>query len=143
METENNTGSKRPKWLLPAVLGVALLALAAAVVVVFMRRPKTPGDPYNEPYARMDDPDYLRQLKVQRDDQKAIMRRMAATRAEIAALGDDTNSTKYAELIARLESEAKELHMNNIKSQAIVRERINKENEAIKAKNEALKQKGN
>ena len=33
--------------------------------------------------------------------------------------------------------------MNNIKSQAIVRERINKENEAIKAKNEALKQKGN
>lgn len=143
METENNTGSKRPKWLLPAVLGVALLALAAAVVVVFMRRPKTPVDPYNEPYARMDDPDYLRQLKVQRDDQKAIMRRMAATRAEIAALGDDTNSTKYAELIARLESEAKELHMNNIKSQAIVRERINKENEAIKAKNEALKQKGN
>lgn len=143
METENSIGSKRPKWLLPAVLGAVLLALAAAVVAVFMRGSKEPADPYNEPYARMDDPDYLRQLKVQRDDQKAIMRRIAATRAEIASLGNDTNSEKYAELMARLESEAKELHMNNIKSQAIVRERINKENEAIKAKNEALKQKGN
>ena len=91
----------------------------------------------------MTDPDYLRQLKVQRDDQKEIMRRMAATRREIAELGSDTNSAKYAELKARLDSEAEELHQNNIKSQAIVRERINKENEAIKAKNEALKKKGN
>lgn len=128
---------------------IAILALAAAVavalVLIFARRggDVAPADPYNEPYARMEDPDYLRQLKVQRDDQKEIMRRMAATRREIAELGDDTNSAKYVELKARLESEAEELHQNNIKSQAIVRERINRENEAIKAKNEALKQKGN
>ena len=129
---------------------IAILALAAAVaaivalVLVFTKGGDAqPADPYNEPYARMEDPDYLRQLKVQRDDQKEIMRRMAATRREIAELGDDTNSTKYAELKARLESEAEELHKNNIKSQAIVRERINRENEAIMAKNETLKQKGN
>ena len=128
---------------------IVILAIAAAVavalVLIFARRggDVAPADPYNEPYARMEDPDYLRQLKVQRDDQKEIMRRMAATRREIAELGDDTNSAKYVELKARLESEAEELHQNNIKSQAIVRERINRENEAIKAKNEALKQKGN
>ena len=128
---------------------IVILAIAAAVavalVLIFAMRggDVAPADPYNEPYARMKDPDYLRQLKVQRDDQKEIMRRMAATRREIAELGDDTNSAKYAELKARLDSEAEELHNNNLKSQAIVRERINKENEAIKAKNEALKQKGN
>jgi len=123
---------------------VLAAALAVALVLIFARRGDVaPADPYNEPYARMTDPDYLRQLKVQRDDQKEIMRRMAATRREIAELGDDTNSAKYVELKARLDSEAEELHQNNIKSQAIVRERINKENEAIKAKNEALKKKGN
>ena len=92
---------------------------------------------------RMKDTDYLCQLKAQLDDQKEIMRRMDATRREIAELGDDTNSAKYAELKASLESETEELHQNKIKSQAIVRERIIKENEAIKAKNEALKQNGN
>ena len=123
---------------------VLAAALAVALVLIFARRGDVaPADPYNEPYARMTDPDYLRQLKVQRDDQKEIRRRMAATRREIAELGDDTNSAKYVELKARLDSEAEELHQNNIKSQAIVRERINKENEAIKAKNEALKKKGN
>ena len=127
---------------------IVILAIAAAVavalVLIFAMRggDVAPVDPYSEPYARMKDPDYLRQLKVQRDDQKEIMRRMAATRREIAELGGDTNSAKYAELKARLDSEAEELHNNNLKSQAIVRERINKENEAIKAKNEALKQKG-
>ena len=128
---------------------IAILALAAAVAValvcILVRRGKSaaPADPYNEPYARMTDPAYLEQLKVQRDEQKEIMIRMNATRREIAALGDDTNSTKYAELKARLESEAEELSKNNLKSQAIVRERINRENEAIKAKKETLKQKGN
>jgi hypothetical protein len=128
-----------------AILALAAAAIAVALVLIFTKRggDVAPGDPYNEPYARMKDPDYLRQLKVQREDQKEIMRRMVATREEIAALGDDTNSAKYVELRARLESEAEELHKNNLKSQAIVRERINKENEAIKAKNEALKQKGN
>ena len=124
---------------------VAAAAVAVALALIFTKRggDVAPGDPYNEPYARMKDPDYLRQIKVQRDDQKEIMRRMDATRREIATFGEDTNSEKYVELRARLESEAEELHKNNLKSQAIVRERINKENEAIKAKNEALKQKGN
>ena len=124
---------------------IVILAIAAAVavalVLIFARRggDVAPADPYNEPYARMDDPDYLRQLKVQRDEQKEIMRRMAATRREIAALGDDTNSPKYAELRARLESEAAEIEKNRILSQNIVRERTNRENEAINAKKKNLK----
>jgi len=131
------------KTIIAILAFVAAAAVAVALVLIFARRGDVaPADPYNEPYARMKDPDYLRQLKVQRDDQKEIMRRMVATREEIAALGDDTNSEKYVELKARLDSEAEELHKNNLKSQAIVRERIIKENEAIKAKNEALKKKG-
>lgn len=124
---------------------IVILAIAAAVavalVLIFAMRggDVAPADPYNEPYARMDDPDYLRQLKVQRDEQKEIMRRMAATRREIAALGDDTNSPKYAELRARLESEAAEIEKNRILSQNIVRERTNRENEAINAKKKNLK----
>ena len=125
-----------------AIAAIATLVVVVALLVVLRRGSVELNDPYNEPYARMKDPDYIRQLKVQRDDQKEIMRRMAATRREIAELGGDTNSAKYAELKARLDSEAEELHNNNLKSQAIVRERIIKENEAIKAKNEALKQKG-
>lgn len=127
-----------------AILALATVVAAVVIVCILMRRGESaaPADPYNEPYARMKDPAYLEQLKVQRDEQKEIMRRMVATRREIAALGDDTNSTKYAELKARLESEAEELSKNNLKAQAIVRERINRENEAIKAKQESLKQKG-
>ena len=136
--------TKRVKTIAIVVLA-ALVALAVAVafVVASGRGSKPPDDPYNEPYARMDDPDYLRQLKAQRDDQKEIMRRMVATRREIAELGADTNSAKYAELKARLESEAAEMEKNRILSLAIVRERINRENEAINAKKEALKEKGN
>ena len=137
--------SKKRLIALVAVLALAALAAAVALVVCLGRggAPAEPADPYAEPYGRMKDPDYLRQIKVQRDDLKEIMRRMAATRAEIAALGDDTNSAKYAELRARLESEAAEVEKNRILSQTIVRERMRRENEAIEAKQKALKQKGN
>ena len=129
-----------------AILVFAAAAFAVALVCILMRRggdaAPAAADPYNKPYARMTDPAYLEQLKVQRDEQKAIMIRMEATRKEIAALGDDTNSVKYAELRARLESEAEELSKNHLKAQAIVRERINRENEAIEAKKKASKQRG-
>lgn len=127
------------KIAIAVIVALAALAIAAILVVVLRRGPKAPADPYNEPYARMNDPDYLRQLKVQRDDQREIMRRMAETRREIAALGDDTNSPKYAELKARLESQAVEIEKNRILSQNIVRERIERENEAINAKKNNLK----
>ena len=46
------------------------------------------------------------------------------------------------ELRRQLESQAAEIEKNRIKSQMIVRDRIAQENEAIKAKQENLKQKG-
>ena len=136
--------TKRVKTVAIVVIAALVaLAVAVALVVASKRGHETPADPYNEPYARMNDPDYLRQLKAQRDNQREIMRRMVETRREIAALGDDTNSAKYAELRARLESEAAEIEKNRILSQAIVRERIHRENEAVNAKKNTLKQKGN
>lgn len=134
-----------------AAIALALLAAAAAgVLAYFLLRggpaaPEgAPADPYDEPYARLKDPAYLEQVRVQRDEFQEIMRRIDATRREIAALGEnpDTNSPRYVELRKKLESQAAEIEKNRIKSQMIVRDRIAQENEAIKAKQENLKQKG-
>lgn len=134
-----------------AAIALALLAAAAAgVLAYFLLRgggaaPEgAPADPYDEPYARLKDPAYLEQVRVQRDEFQEIMRRIDATRREIAALGEnpDTNSPRYVELRKKLESQAEEIEKNRIKSQMIVRDRIARENEAIKAKQENLKQKG-
>lgn len=127
-----------------AVIAILAIALAAIAVVIFAKGrlfssdTKT-VDPYNEPYARMKDPSYLEQLKVQRDDLKDIMLRIDATRREIAALGSDTNSELYVSLTNRLAEQAREVELNRVKSQVIVRERIMREQEAIKAKKESQK----
>ena len=58
-----------------AILAFAAAVVAAVIVCIVMMRGKSaaPEDPYSEPYARMKDPAYLEQLKVQRDEQKAII----------------------------------------------------------------------
>ena len=133
-----------------AVARALLAAVAAGLLAYFLLRgggaaPEgAPADPYDEPYARLKDPAYLEQVRVQTEEFREIMRRIDATRREIAALGEnpDTNSPRYVELRRQLESQAAEIEKNRIKSQMIVRDRIAQENEAIKAKQENLKQKG-
>ena len=61
---------------------------------------------------------------------------------ELAALGAETNTPKAAEIMESLQAEKERMLKNRIKSQALVRDRINREHESAKAIEEASKQKG-
>ena len=122
---------------------VALLALLAVSSAAGCRRKEAPEDPYAEPYGRLKDAEYTKKLEVQRDEQKDIAKRLVAIRAELEALKDeDTNSPRVVELKRQFRAAEEEMTKNRIISQALVRERILQEQEAIKAKKEASKQKG-
>jgi uncharacterized membrane protein len=124
---------------------LALAAVAAALVFLLLRgggeAPAPQAEPADEPFSRIADPEYRKQLEVQRNEYKEILRRIDATQREIAELGDDTNSERYVMLTNRLYQQAAEVDANRKKSQAIVRNRINRENETLK-KQEFMKQKG-
>lgn len=131
-------------------LALALLALAAAAAaLVFLlrrdggeARPQPPAEAEAaKSFSRIEDPEYREQLRVQRDELKEILRRIDATQREIAELGDDTNSEHYVSLTNRLYQQAAEVDANRRKSQAIVRNRINRENEELN-RQDFLKQKG-
>ena len=135
------------KGRLVAILAIlAFAALAAAVAVVVCRSRgggEAPANPYAEPYGRMKDPAYLKEIDALRQEQKSIAKRLTTIRAEMAALGDETNSARYAELKAQFDAARADVEKNRFRAQATVRDRILKENEAIKkAKDNDLKEKG-
>ncbi len=76
MAIENAAESRKPKWLLPVVIGVALLAIAAVTAVCLRSRwgagPEKPADPYDTRYARMHDPAYLKELDALKKEQKIV-----------------------------------------------------------------------
>lgn len=116
-----------------AILAAAAIAVALALAFALSRRggeapaPVEKPAPAEEPYVRIKDPEYVAKLNAQRDEMHAIMRRIDATRREIAALGGDTNSEKYVSLTNRLAAQAAEIEANRLKSEAIVREHILRE----------------
>ena len=94
-------------------------------------------DPYDTQYARMHDPEYLKAIEVKRAEQKAIMRDMAAARRGIAAFKEAHPGEEVpAELTKKLDDAAAELEKNRILSQALVRDRIQRETKAIDARKE-------
>ena len=115
MAIENTAESRTPKWLLPVVLGVALLAVAAAAVVVCLRSRggAEPEKPLGEAQAA------LEQAKEK---------------------GEDSEEFKAAQ--AKMAAAKEAFQKNRIKAQTLVRDRIMQENDAIKAKQEASKEKG-
>lgn len=122
--------SAKSRALVLAVVAVAVIA--AVLALVFTRRGSAPEQkPETEaPYSRISDPLYREQLKVQEGELKEIMARIAQTRQEIAALGDDTNSERYVALTNRLFSQAAEIEANRQKSMAIIRERMHRDGAA-------------
>ena len=134
--------TKRNIWL-AVILALAALAAAVALVVCLSRKPaEPPDDPYAKPYGRMEDPAYLKKIDGFRAEQKGIAKRLAAIRTEMAALGDDTNSARYVELKAQFEAACRDVEQNRFKAQMAVRDRMLQEEEAIKAKEKNLKEKG-
>ena len=139
-----NMAESRKKWLLPVAIAVALLALVAAVLAFCFRgKSAAQEEKYDTQYARMHDPAYLKQLDALRAEQKAIAKRLVEARAALAAAkekGED--SQEYRDAQAKMEAATKDFNVNRAKAQLAVRERITKENAAIKAKQESSKKKG-
>ncbi len=123
-----------------ALIGAVAIAAAVAVILLLRAKPAEPKSPEEVRLAKLDEPSYREQVKVQVDDLKEIMLRIEATRREIAALGGDTNSERYAALTNRLAMQAAEVERNRLKGEAIVRERMKRDRD--EAKQESLKQKG-
>ena len=96
--------SKKPKWLLPAAIGAALLAIAALVALVCLRgksAAEQPADPYDTQYARMHDPAYLKQLDELRQEQKGIARMLGEAQAALEQAkekGEDSEEFKDAQV---------------------------------------------
>ena len=138
--------SKKPKWLLPATIGAALAAIAALVVLVCLRgksAAEQPADPYDTQYARMHDPAYLKQLDDLRQEQKGVARMLGEAQAALEQAkekGVDSEEFKAAQ--AKMAAAKDAFQKNRIKAQTLVRDRIMQENDAIKAKQESSKEKG-
>ncbi len=131
-----------------AITRVAAAALAAACCAFVGgcgkdEAPKEEAAATPEAYKRIRDAEYIEALEKQRGEQKDITRRIVALQAELAALGAETNTPKAAEIMESLQAEKERMLKNRIKSQALVRDRINREHESAKAIEEASKQKGN
>ena len=130
-----------------AITRVAAAALAAACCAFVGgcgkdEAPKEAAPATPEAYKRIKDAEYIEALEKQRGEQKDITRRIVALQAELAALGAETNTPKAAEIMESLQAEKERMLKNRIKSQALVRDRINREHESAKAIEEASKQKG-
>lgn len=129
---------------------LTLIAAVAAVLACFCgcgKKDEPPADPYDTPYARMHDPEYLKLIKEQKATTDQLMKRMADVRTEMAgerAKGVNADQAKVAELEQRLTAIADEIESNRVQAVAMVRARIQRERAAIDAKNEKnLKEKGN
>lgn len=146
MATDEMKDNKTPKWLLPATIAVALLVIAALAALLYLRsRPveEPPAEKYDTQYARMHDPAYLKELDALRQEQKQVARMLGEARAALDAAaekGEDSEEFKAAK--AKMAAAQDAFQKNRIKAQTIVRDRIMQENDAIKAKQEASKEKG-
>ena len=128
-----------------AITRVAAAALAAACCAFAGgcgkdEAPAAPETP--EAYKRIRDAEYIDALEKQRTELKDITRRLVSLQTELAALGAETNTPKAAEIMESLQAEKERMLKNRIKSQALVRDRMNREHESAKAIEEASKQKG-
>ena len=143
----SNAGNARMK-ILPWALCVALVVIVAIIVVcVVVVRGKSaaeqPADPYDTQYARMHDPAYLKQLDDLRQEQKGIARMLGEAQAALEQAkekGVDSDEFKAAQ--SKMAAAKDAFQKNRIKAQTLVRDRIMQENDAIKAKQESSKEKG-
>lgn len=143
MATDVDKKNKALPWALGVVVLLLVAAVATAVALLRDRRTSEPGDPYDTPYARMHDPEYLKQIDKMRAEQNEVAKRLMEGRAALdAAKEKGEDSQEYRDALAKMEAAIKDFNINRVNSQLVVRDRIMRENNAIKAKQEASKQKG-
>ena len=127
------------------IVGAALVALAAAVAVFLLLRgggsaeEAGPVDPYDTQYARMHDPEYLKQLA----EQRGVAEKLADAHAAVeAAKAKGEDSPEYKAALAKMAAAKDEFQRNRAKAQLVVGERIRRENDAIEAKKGSSNRKG-
>lgn len=128
-------------WVAVAVL----LAAAGAVIAYILLRggSAAPADPYDTKYSRMHDPEYIEQLDELREEQRQVAVKLSAAKAALdAAKAKGEDSPEYKAALQEMEVAKSDFLKNRAKAQMTVRERIVRENNAIKAKQEASKKKG-
>lgn len=131
------------------IVGAALVALAAAVAVFMLLRgggsaeEAGPVDPYDTQYARMHDPEYLKQLAELREEQRGVAEKLADAHAAVeAAKAKGEDSPEYKAALAKMAAAKDEFQRNRAKAQLVVGERIRRENDAIEAKQGSSNRKG-
>ena len=138
---------KKGRGLLPWAVGGAVLAAAVAAFLLTRGGDAAKGgggtDPYDTQYARMHDPAYLKQLEGLREEQREVALRLAAARAALdAAKEKGEDSPEYKAAQEKMAAAKDAFQRSRAKAQLVVSERIQRENDAIEAKQESSNRKG-
>ena len=138
---------KKGRRLLPWAVGGAVLAAAVAAFLLTRGGDAAKGgggtDPYDTQYARMHDPAYLKQLEGLREEQREVALRLADARAALdAAKEKGEDSPEYKAAQEKMAAAKDAFQRNRAKAQLVVSERIQRENDAIEAKQESSNRKG-
>lgn len=134
---------KRENRFVQLKVAWGLLAMGLLVAGCSKDGSEAPLDPYNKPYARMEDAAYTNALHSHIEKRNDIHKRMAQLENEIrAAEAKDAKSVEAEALRQKREGLKKEYDSNRAQTEKLVRERILRESAAIEAR-EKRENKGN
>lgn len=106
--------------------------------------PETPVDPFDKPYARMDDKAYTKALQERMDKRMEIYKRMRELEDQIkAAEAKEPKSAEVEALKAKREGLRNEYDANKTLTEQLIRARILQENAAIEARKARENKKNN
>ncbi len=113
----------------------ALLVLVLFVVGCSKEESQEPLDPYNKPYARMEDATYTNALHKQMEKRMDVIKRIQAVDDEInEAEAKDPKSAEAEALRAKRTALENEFRANRKQTEQLIRMRILQENAAIEAR---------
>ncbi len=106
--------------------------------------PEAPVDPFDKPYARMDDKAYTKALQERMDKRMEIYKRMRELEDQIkAAEAKEPKSAEVEALKAKREGLRNEYDANKTLTEQLIRARILQENAAIEARKARENKKNN
>ncbi len=122
----------------------AFFVLGLFVVGCSKEESQEPLDPYNKPYARMEDAAYTNALQESVAKRLDISKRIQAVENEIkAAEAKDSKSAEVEVLRAKRTALENELRANEKQTKQLIRKRILRENAAIEAREKRENKKNN
>lgn len=90
------------------------------------------ADPYDKPYSRIQDPEYVKALAASNQERKALMTELARVSEELRVETEkDPESARTKELRKEMARVSEKALQQRILTQALVRDRINRETKAV------------